>query len=729
LVCIALAATAVQAQKRDFTVEDLFSPESAARFRVDLPVLRWLPGGKAYLRIATDRKSRRAEWTKVDVATGKASSLYDAARLEAALAGAGIDETRAGDLARQAKFEVNPAGDALLFTAGDDLWVWRIASSSLQRLTGDAGGEEQAAWSPDGKSVAFVRANDLFVVDGEGRRERRLTTDGSPDRLNGLLDWVYQEEIYGRGTFRAFWWSPDSRSLAFLQLDEGEVPRYPLVDGVAERPEVEWQRYPRPGDPLPGVKLGVVPAVGGGPRWVDLSAYAGPVLLVRVAWTPDSNEVYFQLQNRQQTWLDLLAAPRAAGKARKLLREMTPAFVSALDDGLVILADGSFLWASERTGWEHMYRYDRDGKLVAPLTEGEWEMRSILGADEKNGWAYFTGNERSAIGGDVYRVRLVGGDRERLTAERGTHRASFDDGFHAFVDSWSDAMTPMRQALVASDGKRIRMLEEPKLAALDEYRLSTPEFLQVPARDGFAMEAEIIRPPDFDPSKKYPVMMFTYGGPHAPQVNDAWGRSSGPLWYQLLAQRGVVVWICDNRTASGKGAESTWPLWKEFGKPELADIEDGLVWLRKQPWIDGDRIGITGWSYGGFMALYAMTHSQSFALGIAGGSVTDWRNYDAVYTERFLLTPQENPEGYAKSSPVNEAKNLHGKLLLVHGEIDDNVHPQNTMQMAYALQKAGKPFELMIYPKSRHGVVDEKLLWHMRETMTRFILENLVDSH
>jgi dipeptidyl-peptidase-4 len=207
-------------------------------------------------------------------------------------------------------------------------------------------------------------------------------------------------------------------------------------------------------------------------------------------------------------------------------------------------------------------------------------------------------------------------------------------------------------------------------------------------------------------------------------VNDAWGKSTY-LWYQLLAQHGVLVWVCDNRTASGKGAVSTWPLWKEFGKTELADIGDGLVWLKRNSWVDGERVGISGWSYGGFMTLYAMTHSKDFALGIAGGSVTDWHNYDAVYTERFLLTPQENPDGYERSSPVNDAENLHGKLLLVHGAIDDNVHPQNTMQMVYALQKAGKPFELMLYPKSRHGVTDEALVWHMREMMTEFILTNL----
>ncbi len=727
LVCAALASP-LAAQKRDFTVEELFSPDQADRFRVDLPALRWLPDGKGYLRIETDRKSKRATWTKVDPASGKAAPFYDAGKLETALAAAGVDEKRAGDLARQARFDLNEAGDTFLFTAADDLWTWRLASSSLARLTVAAGEEEQAEWSPDGKAVAFVRANDLYVVDVGGGRERRLTVDGSPERLNGILDWVYQEEIYGRGSFRAFWWSPDARSLAYLQLDERDVPTYTLVDDIPTHPTPQVERYPKSGDPLPGVRLGVVPAVGGETRWIDLSAYSGaPLLVVRVAWTPDSKEVVYQVQDREQTWLDLLAAPRAGGAARKLLREETPAFVSVQDDGLVFLADHSFLWASERSGWEHIYRYDRDGKPLGQVTSGEWEMRAIHGVDEKSGWVYFSGTERSAIGGDAYRVRLDGSGLERLTQERGSHRALFDDRFRYFLDTWSDLVTPPRQALHASDGKRVRLLADGRIAALADYRLSAPELVQVPTRDGFAMEAMLLKPPDFDPAKKYPVMIFTYGGPHAPSVNDSWGRG-GILWYQLLAQRGVVVWVCDNRTASGKGAKATWPLWKEFGRGELADIEDGLAWLKQNPWIDGARVGVSGWSYGGFMTLYALTHSQSFALGIAGGSVTDWHNYDAVYTERFLLTPQRNPEGYEKSSPVNAASDLHGKLLLVHGAIDDNVHPQNTMQMAYALQKAGKPFELMIYPKSRHGVVDEKLVWHMRETMTAFILENLVEA-
>ena len=728
-VVAATLAAPIAAQKKDFTVEDLFAPDTSARLRAEMPTPRWLPGGQAFVLIDTDRQAKRSTWTRVEVASGKASPFYDPGSLEAALVAAGVDAKSAAKSARQSKYEVPIEGDALLLEAAGDLWVWNLARSSLTRLTRDAVKEELAAWSPDGKSVAFVRANDLYVFDLAGG-ERRLTHDGSPERLNGILDWVYQEEIYGRDNFRAFWWSPDSRSLAFLQLDERDVPTYTLVDDIPTHPEPETKRYPKAGDPIPGVKLGIVPAGGGAARWLDLSAYAGDEpLVVRVAWTPDASEVVYQVQDREQTWLDLLAAPRDGGKPRKLLRESTPAFTSVLDDGLVMLEDHSFLWASERSGWEHVYHYDRDGKLIRQLTSGEWEVSAIHGVAEQNGWVYFSGTERSAIGGDVYRVRLDGSGLERLTEDAGTHRAIFDDDLRYFVDTYSGLMTPPRQALVTNSGKIVRHVTADKLsAALGEYRLVQPELLQVPNRDGFAMEAMLIKPPDFDPARKYPVMVFTYGGPHAPQVNDAWGRGM-ILWYQLLAQRGVVVWVCDNRTASGKGAQATWPLWKEFGKTELADIEDGLAWLKKNPWVDGERIGITGWSYGGFMTLYALTHSTSFALGVAGGSVTDWRNYDAVYTERYLLTPQHNPEGYVNSSPVHRAKDLHGKLLLVHGAIDDNVHPQNTMQMAYELQKAGKPFQLMLYPTSRHGVTDQKLVWHMREMMTNFILDNLAASH
>jgi dipeptidyl-peptidase-4 len=312
----------------------------------------------------------------------------------------------------------------------------------------------------------------------------------------------------------------------------------------------------------------------------------------------------------------------------------------------------------------------------------------------------------------------------RLSSSEGSHRINFSPEYNYFVDTRSDVNTPAQMSLFDSDGKLVRVVNENKVGALKDFKLGSTELLQVKTRDGFLMEAMMIKPPDFDPRKKYPVMSMTYSGPHAPQVRNAWGATTY-MWHQLLAQKGYIIWVCDNRTASGKGIESTWPAYKNLGELELRDLEDGLSWLKGQPYVDGTRIGMWGWSYGGFMTSYALTHSQTFKIGIAGGTVSDWRNYDSIYTERYMGTPQNNPEGYKKSAPLNAARNLQGKLLLIHGAIDDNVHMANTIQFAYELQKAGKQFELMLYPKSRHGVTDPLLLKQMRQMMTDFIVGNL----
>jgi dipeptidyl-peptidase-4 len=388
------------------------------------------------------------------------------------------------------------------------------------------------------------------------------------------------------------------------------------------------------------------------------------------------------------------------------------------------LKDGSFLWQSERNGWRHLYHYTQDGKLVRQVTDGKWEVRSLEGVDEDKGLVFITSTEHSHIAPQPYRIKLDGTGLIRLANAEGSHRMVLSPSHNHFIDFWSDLNTPTQTRLYDTEGKLVRVIEENKVEALKQYKFVRPELLQVKTRDGFVMEAMMIKPPDFDPKKKYPVMSFTYGGPHAPQVRNAWGGPTA-VWYQSLAQKGYIIWICDNRTASGKGEESTWPVYRNFGELELRDIEDGLTWLKSQPYVDGSRIGISGWSYGGFMTSYALTHSKSFKIGIAGGTVSDWRDYDTIYTERYMGTPQNNPEGYKKSSPVHAARDLHGKLLLVHGAMDDNVHMQNTIQFVYELQKAGKQFELMVYPKSRHGVNDPLLVKHMRTMMTEFIVANL----
>ena len=585
------------------------------------------------------------------------------------------------------------------------------------------GKEEEPAWSPDSRRVAFVRGNDLYVVEVGAGREERLTRDGSADILNGKLDWVYQEEIYGRGLFKAHWWSEDSSSLAFLRLDETGVPRHTLVDEIEEPAEVEVTPYPRPGERNASVRLGIVRLGGEGTRWVDLAPYAAAEpLVVDVAWTP-RGEVAWQVQDREQTWLDLNLAD-ASGRSRRVMRETTRAWVES-HGSPVWLKDGTFLWLSERDGWKHVYRLDAQGNVVRRLTSGEWEARTLHGVDERGGWAYFSGTERSPIGGDVYRVRLDGSRLTRLSAREGTHVAAFPASMTRYADIWSDLWTPPQVRLHAADGTEALVIDASPVAALAEYRLQRPELVQVPTRDGFVMEAMLIKPPGFDPSRRYPVLQSTYAGPHAQRVRNAWGETSH-LFLQLIAQKGVLVWVCDNRSASGKGAVSAWSAWKRLGVTELADIEDGLAWLRRQPFVDPARIGIEGWSYGGFMTSYALTHSTSFAMGIAGGPVTDWRLYDSVYTERFMGTPANNAAGYAETAPQQAAASLHGRLLLVHGAIDDNVHPQNTARFAHALQKAGKPFRMMIYPKQRHGVVDPAQLRHLRGLMLDFIEETLL---
>jgi dipeptidyl-peptidase-4 len=706
------------------TLDDLYDPAARVSFGGPVsarPGYVWLDE-TAYVR--TRRANGGVEHLRVNAVTGAEAPLFDAARLAAALrAVPGVTAEDASRLSRQRSYVFAPDHTALLVTVGDDLFHWAFDTARVTRLTSTPGLEDEVTFSPDGRLVAFVRDHNLYVVDLQGR-ERALTTDGHSQLLNGRLDWVYQEEIYGRGTHRAYWWSPDGSRIAFLQLDEAPVPEFTVVDHIPYRQGAEITDYPKAGDPNPEVQLGVVRATGGDVLWVDTSKYAAADhLIVNVDWTPDSREVVFQVQDREQTWLDLNLGAAAKGTTSTILRETTKAWVSALG-APIWLKDGTFLWLSERDGWQHLYRYRRDGTLVGRVTSGDWECDIVYGVDEAAGLVYFAGTERSHIGRDVYRVKLDGSGLTRLTERAGTTSASFSPGLRMFVGTWSDVNTPHQARLHRADGTEVRLIDANEVQPLKEYKLSKPEFVQVKTRDGFTLEAMLIKPVGFDPSRKYPVYQHTYAGPHAPQVRNSWGGTT-MMYHHLLAQRGIAVWICDNRSASGKGAQSAWVAYKRLGETELTDIEECLDYLKQQPWVDGSRLGINGWSYGGFMVSYALTHSKSFAMGIAGGSVTDWRDYDSIYTERFMLLPQNNPDGYARTAPRHAAKNLHGELLLLHGLMDDNVHVQNTIQFAYELQKAGKPFEMMLYPKSRHGVTDPQLMKHMREKMLEFTLRTL----
>jgi dipeptidyl-peptidase-4 len=725
-VTIVLVAAAPAAQQKLLTLDDIYSPTARVNFSGGpAPALDWIDGDR-YAWARPSGEGRGAiDWMSVAAATGVVEPLFDSAKAEAALSalpGVGADEARRQVHSRDLIF--NGAHSAAILTIADDLYAVNFSDSRATRLTSSPGEEQEPTFSPDGSKVAFVRNHNLFVVDVRASRETALTSDGAAKILNGEMDWVYEEEIYGRGTKRGYWWSPDSSRVAFLRIDDTPVSTYVTLDDINYDPKVETWQYPRAGDPNPSVKLGIARAGGGTTDWIDLSKYGPEYLVVRVDWAPTGALIY-EVENRTQSWLDLNSANVASSpiSIRTLLRETSSYWINSEDTTLPTwLKDGSFLWLSGRSGWSHAYHYAADGTLLNQVTTGRWELRTLHGVDS-NTWMYFSGTERSPIGSDIYRIRLDGTRLERLSKTPGTHDADFSRTFAYYIDTWSDISTPPQTRLHRNDGSEVRALRENRVTALAEYKLSTPEFLQVRTRDGFVMEAMMIKPPDFDPSRRYPVYQFTYGGPHAQQVRNAWNLQT--MYHQLLAQRGVIVWVCDNRTASGKGVESTWPVFKNFGELELRDIEDGISWLKQQPYVDGSRIGIHGWSYGGFMTMYALTHSTSFTMGIAGGTVADWRNYDTVYTERYMGTPQQNADGYRSSSPRWAASNLHGSLLLIHGAIDDNVHISNTMQLVYELQKADKPFELMLYPKSRHGVTDPALVRHLRGLMFDFTIRHL----
>jgi dipeptidyl-peptidase 4 len=710
-----------QTPQRTLTVDLIYDPQARINFN-GAPALNiaWIDADTYLVVRRADRGG--VEWLKVDAASGRSTPFFDQSRMETAVAAvSGVSRDEARRIAHSDDLTLNASRTAALFTIDDDLYTYDISSNRAARLTTAAGVEEEASFSPDGRRVAFVRDNNLFLIDIASPREQALTADGSPDVLNGKLDWLYQEEIYGRGRFRGYWWSPDSQRIAFLQLNERPVPEYTVVDHIPYRPALEVTDYPKAGDPNPVVKLGLAAANGGAPSWVDLSSYSD-FLIVNVGWAP-SGALVFQVQDREQTWLDLNLADPASGKARRLLRETTKAWVNE-NGNPVWLKDGSFLWFSERSGFKHLYQYRSDATLVRQITSGRWDVRTLYGVDEAARAVYFSSGARRHIDTDIFRIGLDGADMTRLSRTEGTHSANFNPAFTRYIDRWSNVTTPAQVRLHGADGSELRVISANHVQALSDVQLSAPEFVEVKARDGFLMDGMIIKPPNFDASRRYPVYQLTYAGPTAASVRNQWGGSTY-LFHQMLAQHGVVVWILDNRSAGGKGAESQWPVYGNFGEPELRDLEDGITWLKQQRYIDPSRIVLSGWSFGGFMTAYALTHSSSWAGGVVGAPVTDWRDYDTVYTERYMKTPEHNPDGYRKSAPRFAAANLHGRMLLLHGTMDDNVHMQNTVQFAYELQRAGKSFEMMLYPKSRHGFSDPRLNTHLQQTIFDFVMRTV----
>ena len=723
-LCFLTAGLAAQTPPR-VTVEVLYGPEVAA---TDVtPEHFWAADGSALLLDPRDEHGL----LRLDPETGKTTPACDTAKASAALNKAGADgETLEWPLGFDAR------GRRAVYAAANDVFVLDLPSAEVWRVTQSPDVAEKAPrLSPDGSKVAYVLANDLYVFELASKKTTRLTRDGSDTILNGTLSWVYWEEIFGRADL-GYWWSPDSRSLAYLRTDEGSVPLCSFVDFQPATPEVHVQRYPKAGAENPTVTVGCVSVVStaDAPRtvWADLAQQPFEYLC-RVTWLPDSQRFAVQTMNRAQDRLELTLVARDTGVATPVLTETDPAWININDD-LTFLAGGSqFLWVSERTGFAHIYRYAIDGKLLNAVTAGDWAvhasgaiywLRQAIGAvDEKAGVVYFSSHRDNSIETQVYRARLDGADASKptpITSKPGSHAASFAPDARAFLDAFSDARTPPSLSLCRADGTQVAVIAAPAAAALAKYDVAFPELFTVPADDGFPMPAYLFKPKAFDPAHRYPVILHCYGGPSAPSVKNAWSGSD-VFYHQMLLDQGFLVACIDNRsaTAISKRTENVL-LGQMYGDSEVTDLLAGVKWLKAQSYVDPARVGIWGWSGGGSMTLLAMTRSQEFKAGIAVAGVTRWEYYDTKWGEASIKRPQDNPEGYAHCDLTARAKDLHGRLLLVHGTYDDNVHPQNTLHFVDELISAGKLFELQLYPMRKHGIADRKARVHLFTTMIDF---------
>lgn len=703
-------ALAAQSQKKPVTIDAITAERKVTGFA---PV-QWAPDSRRFAWI------EEKELWLYDVPSGQKKLLLTLSDLEAkAVKPAPSDafDWQNRRVTEQA-FSWSDSGKEMLIAAGGDLFLLHIDSGKWDQLTSTVEAERDAKLSPGGHFVSFRREHDLYSLEIASGKVARLTRDGSETSLNGELDWVYPEELE-IGT--AHWWSPDGKFIAFLQLDISREPVFPQADALALRARFEPERYPQAGDPNADARVGIVPAAGGEIRWMDLGEPRDN-LLARLVWLPDSRSVAVERLNRIQNRLDLLIADAATGSAHVVLHEEDPYWIN-VDNDLRFLKDGKrFVWGSERDGFHHLYLYSIEGKRLHQLTEGDWEVENVAGVDEAAGEVYFTSAEASPIERQLYSVRFDGKHRRRITTETGTHALSLSPDCHLYLDTASSLASPPRRTIHRIDGAETAVFREADRSQADEYEILPTEIHKVKAADGALLYARLIKPAGFSPDKKYPVIIVVYGGPGVQMIQDSW---PGMGWDQVLAHRGFVIWQLDNRGSRGRGHQFESVIFRNMGEHELQDQKEGIRYLASLGFADTSHMGIFGWSYGGYMTLYTLTRAPGlFRAGIAGAPVTHWRNYDSIYTERYMGLPAENAEAYERASALTKAADLKDKLLLVHNLEDDNVHFQNTVQMMDALERAGKPFELMVYPQKAHGVTGP-LRKHLYETLTEFFEKNV----
>jgi len=708
-------STQAQSLKK-VTLEDVFKKSTFSQKSVY--GINWMKDGQFYSSLV--QRSGAAAVVKINLATGQeAGLLLDGRTL-------GVNFSSYSFNADESKALIATDVESIYRRSSKGVfYVVDMASSQKQQLMN---GEKisYATLSPDNDKVAFVKENNLYMVELASNKLTQITTDGEWNKIiNGSADWVYEEEF---SMAQAFKWSPDGKKIAFIRFDETQVPEFNMQTWGPLYPQDYKFKYPKAGEKNALVSIHVYDLPSGEIQKVDAGTETD-IYLPRIYWTKDANQLAFIRMNRLQNQLDLLHANATTGESKLIISETAKTYVDLdYNDDLQYLSDGkTFIRTSEQDGFKHIYHHNLDGSLIRQITSGNWEVSSMVGIDEKAKKLYFISTEASPLERNFYVINLDGKGKKLLTPAKGTHTINMSSDHKFFIDYYSTTANPVKVTLNDASGKEIKVLEDNQ-ALRDQiagFALGKKEFFTFPTVDGTDLNGYIIKPADFDPNKKYPVLMYVYGGPGSQNVLNSWGGTRD-FWHQQLAAEGIIVACIDNRGTGARGRDFKHSTYANLGKLETIDQIEGAKYFAKMPFVDPARIGIWGWSYGGYMSSLAlMKGNDVFKTAIAVAPVTTWRYYDTIYTERYLQTPQLNAAGYDDNSPITHVNMLKGNFLLIHGTGDDNVHFQNSVDLVNALIAADKQFETFYYPNRNHGIYGGNTTWHLYTQMTDFLKRKL----
>lgn len=706
------------APNKTLTVKRIFEePGLGAYLRAEASEqFQWSADGQwvAYIQTTESGQDHKRSLWMMNAGSGERRLLVPADKLW----------PKGGNAKKPLAYRWAPDGQCLLLSSDTSLTLFDLKDGSSKDLITGSDTIAQPQFSPDGRWVSFVRGHNVWLLNLANGAVTALTKEGSEQVHVGEPDWLYAHEFELEASY---WWAPDSSAIAYLKIDDRPVSKYPIPQLLKRPAGVRWQQYPEAGGANPVARVFVTTLADRKPREVD-GGENSDVYVPRVQWLPDSKHVAIERMNRAQSKLDLLIANAATGRSETVLTERDPYWIN-VKNGLHFLSDGHrFLWLSERSGYRHLYLYDIEGREIRQLTRGRWEVCQLAAVDETGQFIYFTATEKSPIEQHLYRIGLDNSGLKRITHADGWHSVNFSPRGQAFIDAYSNAMTPPRQGLMHADGSIIAPIYTTGAkgaSELSSYARSPVEFMTVATHDNATLDAMMMKPVGFDPRRKYPVIVFMNGGPRQQGVRNAW-EGWVSLWHEMMAEKGFLIFALDNRGSAGHGHLFEEPLHYRLGAQEISDQRDGVAYLRKLPYVDASRIGVWGMNYGGQLALHAMFEDpQDFKAGFAQSPISDWRLYRSAYAERYLGPPKMNSEEYQESSPITTAAQLQGKLLVAASMEDEDIHFANTLALQRALIDAGKYAEIITFPGQPDGITAPEALGLLFRRVTEFFVENL----